>query len=142
MQRILATLFMLVLFGVQAVWAQKVADYRCVLFNEKMQKLNFSDSTLNFATLFNAKEISVYLSGKKDPKAKLTLLEVVVSVVRINENIAEFTIAGNKIKEGNDFYAELKQCMPEDKIYIDHLVFKTAAGQTLSFNKGFVFVLK
>lgn len=122
--------------------AQTAADYRCIFFTEKMQRMNFSDSTLNLEGLFNAKEISVFLGNKKDPKQKVTIQQMTVTVNRVRQKMTEFEITGNKIMEGNEFYEEFKLCVPGDKIYIDHIVYKTASGEVKSFNKGFVFVLK
>lgn len=104
--------------------------------------MNFSDSSLNLGGLFNAKEISVFLGNKKDPRQKVTIQQMMVTINRVRQKMTEFEITGNKIMEGNEFYEEFKLCVPGDKIYIDHIVYKTVSGEVKSFNKGFVFVLK
>ncbi|MBX7204065.1 MAG: hypothetical protein K1X81_01445 [Bacteroidia bacterium] len=123
-------------------YAQTVTDYRCQFFNEKMQRMNFSDSVLNLGGLLNAKEISAFLGNKKDPKQKVTIQQMTVTINRVRQKMTEFEITGNRIMEGNEFYDEFKLCVQGDKIYIDHIVYKTASGEVKSFNKGFVFVLK
>ena len=136
-------LFLLVMVKLTGlVRAQTAKDFRCVVFNEKLQKMNSTDSTLNALAIYSAKELSFYLINKKDPKAKVTIVEMVVTINRVRQKISEYTITGNKIPEGNEFYEEFKLCVPGDMIYVDHIVFKTLTGETKSFNKGFVLILK
>ena len=139
---IFSCVFLAFLFSGKVVIAQQASDYRCVFFNEKIQKMNFSDSTLNLLSLFNAKELGVYLNNKRDPKAKVLIQEMVVTINRVKEKMTEYHITGNKIAEGAEFYEEFKLCVPGDKIYVDHVVFKTVSGEIKSFNRGFVLVLK
>jgi hypothetical protein len=130
------------LFSALPSIAQLAADYRCIFFTEKMQRMNFSDSTLNLEGLINAREISVFIGNKNNPKQKVTIQQMTVTLNRVWQKMTEFEVVGNKISAENEFYEELKLCVPGDKIYIDHIMYKTTLGEVKSFNKGFVLVLK
>jgi hypothetical protein len=141
MMRSLSLLAFLSLSAIQ-LFAQKASDYRCVIFNEKMQRINISDSTLNLELLLKAGGLNFYLSDKKDPKAKVSIQEMTVTLLTLGSKFSDYTFSGNKVISTDELMNEIKSARPGDRIYVDHLVFKTASGKVMTFNKGYIFILK